>query len=91
MPLGIAAKRPPARAAAPGRSPCRAEAVAKAKRDGAVCDGDRKRGLLVERAFRRARLPDARLILKSVPLGRPRYDVTVDGGRPPAKLSQSAT
>ncbi|MGB6522537.1 MAG: glycosyltransferase [Candidatus Cybelea sp.] len=40
----------------------------------AVVDGDRKRGYLVECAFKRANLPRTRLILKSIPLQQPRYE-----------------
>jgi glycosyltransferase involved in cell wall biosynthesis len=46
--------------------------------DGSVVDGDRKRGHLVESAFGRAQLPSARLILKSIPLGRLRFDWRTD-------------
>jgi glycosyltransferase involved in cell wall biosynthesis len=35
--------------------------------DGVLTDGDRKRGYLVERAFRKAKLPRSRLILKWLP------------------------
>ncbi len=45
--------------------------------NGEVHDGDRKRGALVEQAFRELELPNARLIMKSLPVeGRP-YDIRV--------------
>jgi hypothetical protein len=43
--------------------------------DGETVDGDRKRGYLVERAFRKAALPNSRLIVKSLPREAPAYDV----------------
>lgn len=46
--------------------------------DGNVIDGDRKRGYLVESAFKRANLPAARLVLKSIPLRHLRFDRRVD-------------
>jgi len=42
--------------------------------DGSVTDGDRKCGHLVEQAFRKAALPDSRLVLKSIPLAHPGSD-----------------
>ena len=39
--------------------------------DGRIEDGDRKRGHLVETAFRRAALPDSRLVLKWIPYATP--------------------
>jgi hypothetical protein len=46
----------------------------KSFRQGRPIDGDRKRGLLVETAFRRANLPHARLILKYLPTEGVSYD-----------------
>jgi glycosyltransferase involved in cell wall biosynthesis len=46
--------------------------------DGSVIDGDRKRGHLVESAFERAKLPAARLVLKSIPLRHLRFDRRAD-------------
>jgi glycosyltransferase involved in cell wall biosynthesis len=49
----------------------------KAYRAGQPSDGDRKGGLLLERAFRRANLPRSRLILKYLPIEGSSYDFRV--------------
>jgi glycosyltransferase involved in cell wall biosynthesis len=46
----------------------------KAFQNSRPCDGDRKRGYLVETAFVKAKLPNSRLILKSLPLEGVSYD-----------------
>jgi hypothetical protein len=43
-----------------------------------IVDGDRKRGYLVERAFKLANLPGARLVLKSIPLQQPRFESRIE-------------
>ncbi len=49
----------------------------KVYRNGQPSDGDRKGGLLLERAFRRANLPKSRLILKYLPIEGNSYDFRV--------------
>ena len=46
--------------------------------DGQINDGDKKRGFLVEQAFRTANLPRARLILKSLPVDGYSHSFLVD-------------
>ncbi len=49
----------------------------KVYRDGQPSNGDRKGGLPLERAFRRANLPNSRLILKYLPIEGSSYDFRV--------------
>jgi hypothetical protein len=78
IPLGIDCPREPlVRSREEGSAPFTVMwqgARQKAFHNSRPCDGDRKRGFLVETAFLNAKLPNSRLILKSLPLEGVSYD-----------------